>query len=51
METDNENEKLQAEVKLLKQENQRLQKIVEHIKTWVPPGFYMQLGIADKKEN
>ena len=33
METDNENEKLKEEVKLLKQENQRLQKIVEQIKT------------------
>ena len=42
---------LEEEVKLLKQENQRLQKIVEQIKTWVPPGFHMQLGIADKKEN
>ena len=51
METDNENEKLKEEVKLLKQENQRLQKIVEQIKTWVPQGFHMQLGIADKKEN
>ena len=51
METDNENEKLKEEVKLLKQENQRLQKIVEQIKTWIPPGFYLQLGIADKKEN
>ena len=51
METDNENEKLKEEVKLLKQENQRLQKIVEQIKTWVPPGFHMQLGIADKKEH
>ena len=51
METDNENEKLKEEVKLLKQENQRLQKIVEQIKTWIPPSFYMQLGIADKKEN
>ena len=51
METDNENEKLKEEVKLLKQENQRLQKIVEQIKTWVPPGFHMQLGIVDKKEN
>jgi len=51
METDNENEKLKEEVKLLKQENQRLQKIVEQIKTWVPPSFHMQLGIADKKEN
>jgi len=51
METDNENEKLKEEVKLLKQENQRLQKIVEQIKTWVPAGFHMQLGIADKKEN
>ena len=46
-----QNEKLKEEVKLLKQENQRLQKIVEQIKTWVPPGFHMQLGIADKKEN
>ena len=51
METDNENEKLKEEVKLLKQENQRLQTIVEQIKTWVPSGFHMQLGIADKKEN
>ena len=51
METDNENEKLKEEVKLLKQENQRLQKIVEQIKTWVPQGFHMQLGIVDKKEN
>jgi len=51
METDNENEKLKEEVKLLKQENQRLQKIVEQIKTWVPSGFHMQLGIAGKKEN
>ena len=51
METDNENEKLKEEVKLLKQENQRLQKIVEQIKGWVPPTFHWQLGIADKKEN
>ena len=51
METDNKNEKLKEEVKLLKQENQRLQKIVEQIKTWVPPGFHKQLGIAGKKEN
>ena len=43
-------ERLQL-AKLLKQENQRLQKIVEQIKTWVPQGFHMQLGIADKKEN
>ena len=42
---------LKEEVKLLKQENQRLQKIVEQIKTWIPSGFHMQLGIADKKEN
>ena len=51
METDNENEKLKEEVKLRKQENQRLQKIFEQIKTWVPPGFHKQLGIAGKKEN
>ena len=49
METDNEIEKLKEEVKLLKQENQRLQKIVKQMKTWVPPGFHMQLGIADEK--
>ena len=49
METDNENEKLKEEVKLLKQENQRLQKIVEQIKTWVPPGFHMQLGLPIKR--
>ncbi len=39
METDNKNEKLKEEVKLLKQENQRLQKIVEQIRTWVPSAF------------